>query len=106
MYLLDNIDIKVGGYFRGYKTIFINNEWFYEDTMEKSGFSGVVRPCKKCGKVFEGSNIGDPDPCLGTLPGVKNACCGHGVRSQSYICFENGVIIRDFKIEQALEEKE
>jgi len=30
------------------------------------------------------------DPCLGVLPGVKFACCGHGV-VDGYLFFENGV---------------
>lgn len=33
------------------------------------------------------------DPCLGKLPGVKFACCGHGKR-HGYMFFENGVTIR------------
>lgn len=33
------------------------------------------------------------DPCLGHLPGVRYACCGHGV-DHGYIFFENGVIVR------------
>jgi hypothetical protein len=47
-------------------------------------------PCAKCGKLptKEGH-----DACLGTLPGVIDACCGHGVR-EAYIIFENGVTIR------------
>ena len=35
----------------------------------------------------------DPDPCLGMLPGVNFACCGHGT-DNGYIAFENGVTIR------------
>lgn len=33
------------------------------------------------------------DPCLGHLPGVLYACCGHGGHGQSdgYVYFENGV---------------
>jgi len=34
------------------------------------------------------------DPCLGTLPGVLFACCGHGGRAFGYVYFENGVTIR------------
>jgi hypothetical protein len=47
-------------------------------------------PCVKCGKfpTKEGH-----DACLGTLPGVIDACCGHGVR-EAYIHFENGVTLR------------
>jgi len=83
-------------YFRGHPIVFVNGEWLYGDTMTKAGFEGEVRPCKKCGKLFGGSNIGDVDPCLGVLPGVDNACCGHGVPSQAYIRFTNGVTIKGF----------
>lgn len=50
--------------------------------------------CKRCGlpPTAEGH-----DPCLGALPGVSNACCGHGWQ-RGYIAFTNGVVIRgDFK---------
>ena len=33
------------------------------------------------------------DPCIGVLPGVLYACCGHGTRD-GYIFFENGVTVR------------
>jgi hypothetical protein len=33
------------------------------------------------------------DPCLGTLPGVRNACCGHGV-VPGYIAFADGTVVR------------
>lgn len=35
---------------------------------------------------------GDPDPCLGRLPGVLIACCGHR-KDRGYIVFENGIAI-------------
>lgn len=44
--------------------------------------------CTKCDMEVPKSGV---DPCLGKLPGVKNACCGHG--GDGYIQFENGVII-------------
>lgn len=35
----------------------------------------MIRTCDYCGLP-----CGDgPDPCLGELPGVISACCGHGV---------------------------
>lgn len=36
------------------------------------------------------------DPCLGRLPGVLFACCGHGGKTlgDGYIYFENGTTIR------------
>lgn len=57
---------------------------------------GNPRPCKKCGKnrTPEGH-----DGCLGALPGVKYACCGHGV-VDGYVYFESGIVIRGmFSIE-------
>jgi len=40
------------------------------------------------------------DPCLGKLPGVEYACCGHGGKGQSqgYIYFENGKVVRFEKL--------
>ena len=39
-----------------------------------------MKTCATCGGVFDGSDPwGGPDPCLGLLPGVISACCGHGV---------------------------
>jgi hypothetical protein len=48
--------------------------------------------CPKCNRppTPEGH-----DACLGHIPGVRAACCGHGT-GPSYIWFENGTIIRDF----------
>ena len=49
--------------------------------------------CKKCGGIKGGYDpqTGEelPDPCLGKLPGVISACCGHG-QFKSYIIFRNG----------------
>ena len=52
---------------------------------------------KYCGKK---TTWGDFDSCLGALPGVANACCGHGIRSEAYIQFTNGVTIRGFILEK------
>lgn len=35
------------------------------------------------------------DPCMPDLPGVENACCGHGV-SPGYIQFKTGLVLRGF----------
>jgi hypothetical protein len=55
-----------------------------------------LRACAKCGadpRLFDGD-----DPCLAGLPGVRNACCGHG-RDQPYIEFDDGrVVYGDFNI--------
>lgn len=87
-------------YFRGHEIINVDGQWVYADTLTPAGFSGEVRPCKKCGKVFNGSDSGQPDPCLGNLPGVDNACCGHGIKEEAYVRFTNGVILRGFTVER------
>ena len=65
--------------------------WVYSDTKEPVG--AVDGPCGKCG------GADDHDKCLGMLPGVVNACCGHGRREDSYIQFVNGVTVRGFILE-------
>ncbi len=44
------------------------------------------------------------DPCIGKLPGVLFACCGHGGKTKAngggYIYFENGVTIRFERLTQ------
>ena len=53
--------------------------------------------CPKCGMIRGEDKV---DPCLGMLPGVIFACCGHGNNGYcgGYIYFENGVIIRFDKL--------
>jgi len=81
-------------YFRGHPIIWVDSKWLYGDTKTRAGFGYEIRPCKRCGKLFGGSNEGNPDLCLGNLPiGIDNACCGHGVRSEAYVRFTNGVVI-------------
>jgi len=64
--------------------------WRYSDNHEPIDCS-EKRLCPKCQKfpTKEGH-----DACLGTLPGVKFACCGHGQAGQGYIMFNNGVVLR------------
>lgn len=47
--------------------------------------------CKYCGmnRTREGH-----DGCLGTLIGVMNACCGHGIQGDAYIQFFDQYCIR------------
>lgn len=42
--------------------------------------------CAKCG-ARRLSLCTEPDPCIGYLPGVYNACCGHGEDDNAYITF-------------------
>jgi len=73
-----------------------NGEWFFCDTGEPTASTYQSRPCGHCGKhnTPEGH-----DACLGTLPGVISACCGHGTPEHSYAIFENGMPVRGFKLD-------
>ncbi len=66
--------MAVHSYLRGHPVTVRGPGWTYDDTGEAVGDGS--RPCARCGKppTPEGH-----DTCLGALPGVKAACCGHGV---------------------------
>lgn len=61
----------------------------FADTGEEY-VAGQERACAQCGKhpTAEGH-----DACLGELPGVSFACCGHGV-GLGYIVFKDSTVIR------------
>jgi hypothetical protein len=86
---------------RGHPIIWANRKWIFEDNYSPiPSYGGKVRPCKECGRLFEGSCEDEPDPCLGILPGVDNACCGHGDPTKAYIRFTNGIILKGFTVER------
>jgi len=45
------------------------------------------RVCAHCGLAY-GESL--HDPCLGTLEGVMEACCGHGDESRRYVSYADG----------------
>ena len=62
-----------------------------------------VAQCALCSQVFEATwhprvcahcdlPYGESlhDPCLGTLEGVAEACCGHGDESRRYVSYVDG----------------
>lgn len=73
--------------------------WRFCDTCERTDETWGDRPCGHCG-LYGSSNSGEPDPCLGMLPGVTNACCGHGDPDEAYICFQGGLVIRGFCVDR------
>lgn len=75
---------------RGRNIEFVNNEWIYSDTKELTSATFKDRPCGYCGNH---NTHEDHDSCLGTLPGLMNACCGHGVENEAYVQFLDGVSI-------------
>jgi len=76
--------------FRGHDVEYRNEEWFFCETGLSIIETHIDMPCGHCGR---GDTPEGHDGCLGTLPGVMNACCGHGVESEAYIQFSPGVAI-------------
>lgn len=66
----------VSSHCRGWKIIRAGQQWIYADTLKPCWGKDDRRPCKRCGE--EPTPEGH-DACLGTIPGVATACCGHGV---------------------------
>ena len=58
-------------------------KFVYSDTLEPVR-DNPLRPCGHCGLA---STPEGHDGCLGTLPGVANACCGHGKPTEAYVQF-------------------
>ncbi len=84
------------GYIFGHKVISTDEgtTWIYADNGDPvydtdDNFLGSRRKCpqRDLTKRSDGH-----DPCLRTLPGVKNACCGHGVED-GYLQLDMGICI-------------
>lgn len=58
--------------------------WYFIDNGER--VEGSNRPCKRCGEL---ATEDGHDACMANLPGVVNACCGHG-DGPGYIMFDDG----------------
>lgn len=76
---------------RGHAIYFDGQEFRYSDNHQSTIETWKDRPCGHCGlhNTMEGH-----DGCLGTLPGVLNACCGHGVDRSAYIQYTDGTEVR------------
>lgn len=74
---------------RGNDTYFDGESWRYSETDIKC----EDNPNVKCGHC--GCNLTEEghDGCIGTLKGVKNVCCGHGVIDDTYVQFLDGFAI-------------
>jgi hypothetical protein len=83
-----NTEIVEYGFFRGHPAVVLEGEAFlrYADDLtpivDTEG-AYVERPCRHCGLL---ATPDGPDPCLGMLPGVRSACCGHGIE-EPYVAF-------------------
>lgn len=81
--------------YHGHILVKEDSGWVYEDSKEPFDRDNL-RPCPHCNKELKKDGM---DPCLGELPGVVAACCGHGGRGfhSPYIMFENGIVINNFE---------
>lgn len=68
---------------RGHIIKYVSGDWVGEDGPHITLNGG----CTKCG---EEPNERGHAACIKNLPGVKNACCGHGYPSYAYIQFKDG----------------
>jgi len=79
------------GYWRGHEIRRVAADaWAYSDTGE-SVSSQPARACGRCGGAVTSEGH---DACLGTLPGVMNACCGHGRMADAYVQLNDGRILQ------------
>lgn len=78
--------MSVRSKYRGHAIVCIGGEWYYEESMQSVNSKPDVS-CSYCG--LESTKEGH-DGCLGTLRGVMNACCGHGIDEEAYIQFLDG----------------
>lgn len=76
-------------FWRGYPCKWDGATWVFVDNgLETPPCGGALRPCAKCGRTFP---LDTPDPCIGLLPGVVSACCGHGIPGEAYAIFDGGL---------------
>ena len=79
--------------YRGHEIESRKGIWFYSD-INKSVESIKNIPCGVCNQPV---TIDGHDACLGILPGLMNACCGHGNIDEAYIQFLDGVCVQGEK---------
>ncbi len=60
----------------GHPVVYEDEEWRWMDSRES--VTAAPRACVLC-KVAPGPD--GHDPCLGEIPGMTAACCGHGLQA-------------------------
>ena len=78
---------------KGAKSTLMGHDIYFNDVKGWLYLDGISvkenRPCIKCNQK---ETKDGHDPCISNLPGVINACCGHG--KEGYIKFKNELLIR------------
>lgn len=77
------------GNLRGHPIYWDGHQFLYLDDNTRT--VGNPRGCAAC-KLPDRED--GHDACLGELPGVMNACCGHGDVGEAYIQYPNGHSLR------------
>ena len=67
------------------------NDYNHGRLLDWDGDELVILQCHKC-KGWP-TDLGH-DPCIANLPGVKFACCGHGMKGRAYVVFNNDLTLR------------
>lgn len=78
------------GSIRGNKTEFKDGVWIFSDTGEPTAQTHKSRSCGQCKKHPIKDRHEEYDACMGRLPRIKNACCGHGNTELASIQFMSG----------------
>jgi len=65
--------MRVISHERGWQIYWDGEAWRYLDTDEAAN---GMRRCRRCGCLPDEHGH---DACVGTVPGARSVCCGHGV---------------------------
>lgn len=76
---------------RGNDIYYKDNQWYYLDDDKPTAETWKDKPCGQCNLP---NRSDEHDACLGELPNVINACCGHGNVDEAYIVYEDETIER------------
>jgi len=80
--------------YRGRPIEWDKDRWIYADTRQSVALTHTQRSCGNCGRH---ATPDGHDACLGTLPNVMNACCGHGAPNKAYIQYPGGRVVSGLK---------
>jgi hypothetical protein len=79
---------------RGNEIIKVNGVFVYKDNLKPVSETWETKNCGHCNLPFTKEGH---DGCIGILPSVLNACCGHGNINDAYVQFEDSSVIRGQK---------
>jgi hypothetical protein len=79
-------EMTATGHYNGNPIEYVDGAWRYLD----GEIADTSRPCPRCGRLPTPEGH---DACLGHLPGVSSACCGHGIKP-GYVRYTNGTEVR------------